>query len=75
MKTMEIIRKNVLTLPAGERAMLAHELIVSLDDPSGYELNPQQETEIRRRVRMVIKGKASGRPAEQVFADIEAKHR
>ena len=72
---METIRKNVLTLPANKRAMLAHDLIVSLDDPSGYELSPQQETEIRRRVRMVIKGKAIGRPAEQVFVDIEAKHR
>lgn len=72
---METIRKNVLTLPAGERAMLAHELIVSLDDPSGNELSPHQEAETRRRVQMVRKSKVSGRPAEQVFIDIEAKHR
>ena len=65
----------MLALPASERAMLAHDLIVSLDDPSGYELSPSQEAEIKRRVRMMREGKARGRPAEQVFADIEAKHR
>ena len=65
----------MLALPASERAMLAHDLIVSLDDPSGYELSPSQEAEIKRRVRMMREGKTRGRPVEQVFADIAAKHR
>jgi putative addiction module component (TIGR02574 family) len=73
MKTIETIRKDALALPVSERATLAHDLIVSLGNPADYELDSRQETEIARRVRMVKAGKADGRPAEQVFSDIEAK--
>ena len=60
-------------MSASERASLAHDLIVSLEDPAAYELSPEQEAEIRKRVRTVRRGKAAGRPATKVFADIEAK--
>jgi putative addiction module component (TIGR02574 family) len=73
MKTVEQIRKEALALSAGERAGLAHDLILSLDDPDAYELSPDQEAEIRRRVSKVKKGKATSRPAAEVFADVEAK--
>jgi putative addiction module component (TIGR02574 family) len=73
MKTMEQVRKEALALSASERASLAHDLIMSLEDPAAYELSPEQEAEIRRRVRRVKAGKAVGRPAAEVFADIEAK--
>jgi putative addiction module component (TIGR02574 family) len=73
MKTMEQVRKEAMALCASERAGLAHELLMSLEDPAAYELSPDQEAEIRRRVRIVKKGKAVGRPATEVFADIEAK--
>ena len=75
MKTVEQIRKEAMALSAGERASLAHDLILSLEDPAAYELSPEQEVEIRRRVRKVKRGKAAGRPATEVFADIEAKLR
>jgi len=73
MKTKEQVRKEAMALSASERASLAHDLIMSLEDPGAYELSPEQEAEIRRRVRMVKRGKAAGRPATEVFADIEAK--
>ncbi len=73
MKTMEEIRREAMTLSAGERASLAHELILSLEDPDAYELSPEQEAEIRKRVRMVKSGKAAGRPAAEVLAEIEAR--
>ena len=73
MKTVEQIRKEALALSAGERAGLAHDLILSLKNPDAYELSPEQETEIRRRVRKVKRGKAAGRPAAEVFTDIEAR--
>jgi putative addiction module component (TIGR02574 family) len=72
MKTIEQVRKEALALSASERASLAHDLIVSLEDPAAYKLSPEQEAEIRRRVRKVKSGKAAGRPAAEVFADIEA---
>jgi putative addiction module component (TIGR02574 family) len=73
MKTVEQIRKEALALSAGERAGLAHDLILSLEDPDASELSPAQEAEIRRRVRRVKRGKAAGRPTAQVLADIETK--
>ena len=57
-----------MTLSASERASLAHDLIVSLEDPTDYELSPEHEAEIQRRVRLVKEGKAIGRPAMEVFA-------
>jgi putative addiction module component (TIGR02574 family) len=73
MRTVEQIRKEELALSAGERAGLAHDLILSLEDPDASELSPAQEAEIRRRVRRVKRGKAAGRPTAQVLADIETK--
>lgn len=74
MTTVEKVRSEVMTLSASERASLAHELILSLDDPSDYDLSATQETEIQRRLKMVREGKASGRPAAEVFADIRARY-
>jgi putative addiction module component (TIGR02574 family) len=73
MKTMEEIRREAMTLSAGERASLAHDLILSLEDRDAYELSPEQEAEIRKRVRRVESGRATGRAAEEVLAEIEAR--
>lgn len=74
MITVENVRNEVMALSASERASLAHELILSLDDPADYDLNPTQESEIKRRLNMVREGTASGRPAADVFADIRARY-
>ena len=73
--TVDQIRSEVLGLSASERASLAHDLILSLDDDADLELGADQEQEIQRRVQMVREGKATGRPADAVFADIKAKRR
>ena len=75
MSTIQEVRREVMALSASERASLAHDLILSLDDPSDLELGTGQESEIQRRVQMVREGKASGRPSDEVFADIKAKYR
>lgn len=74
MKTLQDVRSDVMTLSASERASLAHELILSLDNPSDYELSPTQEAEIQRRLQMVREGIAKGRAASEVFSDIRAKY-
>ena len=74
MDSIEKARIEVMALSASERASLAHDLILSLDDPADYELDPAHESEIQRRLEMVRQGSASGRPAAEVFADIRAKH-
>ena len=74
MSTMDKVRSEVMALSASERASLAHDLILSLDDPAKGDLSPAQEAEIQRRLRMVRDGTASGRPAAEVFADIRARY-
>lgn len=74
MTPVERVLSEVLALSASERASLAHELILSLDDPTDYDLTPAQEIEIQRRLKLVREGSASGRPALEVFADIRARH-
>ena len=73
--TVEQIRSEVMGLSASERASLAHDLILSLDDVADFDLGAEQEHEIQRRVMAVCEGKAVGRPADVVFADIKAKYR
>lgn len=70
---MQQIRAEVLALSASERACLVHDLILSFDDPADYDLSPQQEAEIQRRVRMVKEGQATGRTAAAVLGDLEAQ--
>ena len=74
MSTVQEVRSEVMALSASERASLAHELILSLDDPVDYDLSPSQESEIQRRLAMVRDGTASGRPASAIFADIKSKY-
>lgn len=62
-----------MALSASERASLAHDLILSLDDPSAFDLSPAYEAEIQRRLQMMKEGSAMGRRAEEVFTDIKAK--
>ena len=74
MRTVEEVRRQVLALSASERASLAHDLILSLDDPVDCDLSPAQEEDIQRRLTMVREGTASSRPADEVFTDIRGKY-
>ena len=73
-KTVDEIRSEAMGLSVSERACLAHDLILSLDRPEDFELSPEQESEIRRRVALIREGKATGRPAAEVFADIRTRY-
>jgi len=57
----------------GERASLAHDLILRIEDPDAYELSEEQEAEIRGHIRSAKSGKAVGHPAAAVLAEIEAR--
>ena len=72
--SVEEIRSKAMSLSLSERASLVHDLILSLDQPEDFEVGPDQESEIRRRVAMVREGVATGRPAFTVFGDIRAKY-
>jgi putative addiction module component (TIGR02574 family) len=70
MTTALKIHKEAMTLPAVERATLAHDLILSLDDSS---IKTVSQEEIVRRVDLVHSGKAQGKSAEEVFNNIRIK--
>ena len=74
MSTVQEARSMIMTLSASERASLAHELILSLDDPMDAQLTASQEAEIQRRVAVVREGTAEGRPANEVFAELRKKY-
>ena len=69
----EKIRKEALSLAPDERASLAHDLISSLDNSGALDFTPEYEKEIQRRLDAVRSGKATSRPADAVFADIETR--
>ncbi|OGV83704.1 MAG: hypothetical protein A3K19_13805 [Lentisphaerae bacterium RIFOXYB12_FULL_65_16] len=75
MNTVDKIRRNALALSPSERASIAHDLLVSLDEPSGLVLDDKYETEIRRRFAWVRTGRADGEPAETVFTELAGKLR
>ena len=64
----------MLALSVSERACLAHDLILSLDAPTDYELSAEQEAVIQGRLQMVREGKALGRPSDDVFSAIKIKY-
>jgi len=74
MHTIQEVRNEVMALSVSERASLAHDLILSLEAPADFDLSPSQETEIQRRLQVVREGTASGRPSDEVFADIKGKY-
>ena len=71
--TIEKVRKSALTLSSAERASLIHDLILSLEDESSFDLAPEYESEIKRRVKSVKEGNAAGQSAESVFREVEKK--
>lgn len=64
---------EALTLPREDRAFLARELIVSLDDGNDSDVEMAWRDEIDRRTREMTDGKTSSKPIEQVLTEIRAK--
>lgn len=71
---LQEVENKALALSAEERAKLAHELIVSLDDAIDREVETAWDAEIERRVKEIKSGAAKGRPAEDILAEIRAKY-
>jgi putative addiction module component (TIGR02574 family) len=68
-ETIERWKSELGSLPAKERAELAHFLLTSLE-PEEQGAAAAWEAEVDRRVAEIRGGRAAGKPAEQVFADI-----
>jgi putative addiction module component (TIGR02574 family) len=66
--THEEIAAAALKLPHKQRAELASELLRSLDELSGAEIEQLWAEEVDRRIRAMREGRAKGIPGEEVFA-------
>jgi putative addiction module component (TIGR02574 family) len=72
--TIAQLTHEALTLNESERALLAQTLLQSLESPEeGVE--EAWTAEVGRRLEQVRQGTAQGRPADEVFRDIRARHR
>ncbi len=71
---LQRIKNQAIALPLEERAELAHELILSLDKTAGTDVESAWDSEIKKRVEEIKSGKAKGRPAENILAEIRAKY-
>jgi putative addiction module component (TIGR02574 family) len=72
---LEKVTDDAMKLSVQERARLARQLLLSLDPEDEAEVEAAWEAEIEHRVQEIKAGRAQGRPAEQVFADIRARYR
>ncbi len=68
------MKNKALSLSVNDRAKLAHELIISLDEEIDSDVDNAWEAEICRRVNEIKNGTAKGRPAEEVLSEIRAKY-
>ncbi len=72
--SLQEVKNKALGLSVNERAQLAHDLIAGLDDAADKEAGTAWDAEIERRVKEIKSGKAQGRPAQEVLAEIRAKY-
>jgi putative addiction module component (TIGR02574 family) len=72
-ETVENLKSLVEKLSSSERAELAEFLIHSLDQEQDDDAETLWELELTRRVNDIKTGKAVGKPAEQVFAELRKK--
>jgi len=70
----EIRKKAIGSLRPRERAILAHDLITSLDETVESDASQKWDNEIKRRVEEIKTGYARGRPTIEVLAEIRAKY-
>jgi len=73
--TVDQLTQDALTLSDRERAELAHKLLVSLDGVPDEGAEEAWDEEIAKRVQKIRDGTAKGRPADEVFGDIQSRHK
>ncbi len=73
-ETLEKLKLQIDKLPNRERAELAHYLIHSLEQDEDEDVEAAWEVELERRVADIKSGNAAGKPASQVFDELQAKY-
>ncbi|MBI5418120.1 addiction module protein [Candidatus Poribacteria bacterium] len=71
---LQEVENTANNLSKKERAELAHKLIVSLNDEIDEGFEEAWKAEIEKRLKEIKSGKAKGRPAQEILAEIRAKY-
>ncbi|PYS23328.1 MAG: addiction module protein [Acidobacteria bacterium] len=69
------IMKDALSLPPGARAMLADQLLVSLDWEQQKEIDDAWADEAERRMQEIRDGKVQTIDGEQVMRELRARRK
>jgi putative addiction module component (TIGR02574 family) len=72
-QAVEQFKVQLSGLSGAERAELAYYLLTSLE-PEDAQADAEWRDEISRRVTAIQQGKATGRPAEAVLADLRKQY-
>tara|TARA_R110002167_G_scaffold2482_1_gene12553 strand:+ start:2872 stop:3108 length:237 start_codon:yes stop_codon:yes gene_type:complete len=67
------LKTNALSLPEGERAELAKDLLMSLDGPADTDVKKAWDVEICRRINEIEAGKAKLLDADEVLANVKKR--
>ncbi|MFH1288915.1 MAG: addiction module protein [bacterium] len=71
---LQEIEGKVNNLSIEKRAELVHKLIVNLDSEVDKDFEKAWDEEIEKRIKEIKSGKADGRPAYEILAEIRAKY-
>lgn len=75
MATTDDLLSDALQLPPKERARLAHELLLSLEESTELDADTDWADELKRRADDVISGKVQTRDAREVLDEVSARLR
>lgn len=73
-ETVEKLKEEIEILTNRERAEIARFAIHSLDQGGDDDADATWEVELARRVSDIESGRAVGKPADRVFAELREKH-
>lgn len=73
LKSFQDILLAALNLPQDARAMLAGQLLESLDDAEQTEIDAAWSEEIERRIRDIDEGRVKLIPGEEVLAELRSR--
>lgn len=71
--TFAELTREALDLPEDQKVTLAHQLLSSIEPPETTEIEAAWNSEIQRRISDFRKGLVKTVPADQVFADLDAR--
>ncbi|HXK56086.1 MAG: addiction module protein [Gammaproteobacteria bacterium] len=72
-RELSVLREDALALSEAERAILAHDLVASLDGPAEQDVSDAWDREIIRRINEIDSGNTTLFDASEVISDIRKR--